>query len=228
MRYQFLKLIFSLRKSPKTEQGSIIVEAVVSMLVLSLGLIGLLPLITISVASRVQSQRVELAVNAARTYIENLRAETIVPPSLTTAKLNTVAGPSGNVLNCQANSYCLSPTVANSALYCVDGDIDGICSNTSSKDMLVQAFAANTATGATVADGYSVGVRVYRANAFTGNQVFLASFSGKAAQRTFGTVNSSGGEPPLYELTTEIATAATNYQALCARVDTLTSITGCQ
>ena len=137
------------------------------------------PTIVLSVATRVQARRVELAVDASKSYIDGVRTSTIIPPPLPSGKtedqlkaydFSQYNAPQQGTLTCNANNYCTSPQTN---LYCIDGDADGSCSNTNSKDMIVQAFRYNKSS-TDPEDGYSLGVRVYRADAFKSGIILKA------------------------------------------------------
>jgi prepilin-type N-terminal cleavage/methylation domain-containing protein len=60
--------------------GYTIIESLVAMIVVSVLMIAIAPVMAFSVATRVQARRVELATQAARTYIDALRTGAIKPP----------------------------------------------------------------------------------------------------------------------------------------------------
>ena len=187
-----------------------------AIVVVSILLLAVSPVIVLSVATRVQSRRVELATQVARTYIDGVRTRAINDPPTITGNLEDYAAPisSGN-LNCVANSYCSSML----DLYCMDFDGSG-CSNSSLKDVVVQAFRVNPAS--TDADqGYRLGLRVYRADAFkdSGSLKKTKQPDGTTLTRQ-ATFTGGLGDPkaPLVEMTTEIVTLKTNYASFCNRL----------
>jgi prepilin-type N-terminal cleavage/methylation domain-containing protein len=233
----------------QSEFGFTIVESLVAIVIVSILITVIAPVITLAVGNRVQAKRVELATQAARTYIDAVEAGTIEPPNQTVT-LNEVddnknfvsqrtlfagvATPSAaGGLPCSANtagnSYCSNSL--NLSLYCIDLDGGG-CSTKSAKDLVVQAFRSVTPIStddnqsvspfSTAADrGYLLGVRVYRSDAFIDDAPILASTPEiKRTQLTF-----SGGlgnrKTPLVEMTTEVVTNKTSFQDFCDRL-------GCQ
>ena len=71
------------KKSTHSNQsGFTIIESLVAIMVISILLIGLSPVIVLSVAARVQSRRVERATEVARTYIDGVRAGSIPAPAV--------------------------------------------------------------------------------------------------------------------------------------------------
>ncbi len=141
------------------QSGFTIVEALMALIIASILLIGLAPIVVLSVASRVQARRVDLGTQAARSYIDGLRAGVILPPSDDTAVFSSpdvgVAALSapptdpGTCLDKNLNSLdCLNPDPNNPPL------------------LYLQAFRNSSPNPVT--QGYCVGVRVYRADAFNG------------------------------------------------------------
>src|SRR4028118_710341 len=65
--------------SQSREGGYTIIESLVAMIVVSVLMIAIAPVMAFSVATRVQARRVELATQAARTYIDALRTGTLRP-----------------------------------------------------------------------------------------------------------------------------------------------------
>jgi len=217
--------------SASSQSGFTIIESLIAIIVVSILMIGLSPVIVLSVATRVQARRVELATQAARDYVDGVRSGAIDPPedviNVDQDSLSTAAAPGTTLPTCgTAGEYCQNDTTA--SLYCVDQDESGGCENNSAKDMIVQAFRSvyEDGNGDVVNDsekGYLLGIRVYRADGFQndGNletgQTQLASTSG---------LRVSDRKDPLFKLTTEIpppiqanpADADSAYQDFCDRL----------
>lgn len=219
-------MILILRKKqqipPSNQSGFTIMEALVAVLVVGILLTAIAPVIVLSVATRVQARRVELASDAAKSYIDGVSSGTIAPPALPSGnssspqELKNYNAPSTGTLNCTANNYCSSP--ANN-LYCIDGDGSG-CSNTSSKDLIIQAFRYNK-DSTDAEDGYSLGLRVYRADAFNNNKVQALKASkdtGYKQQKSFtGGTGLTPIQTPLIEITTDISEKS-GFDDFCARL----------
>ena len=218
-----------------------------AIVVVGILMTAIAPVIVLSVGNRVQARRVELATQAARTYVDGVRSRAIAPPShkiaLNEISENTfnpqrsafasVAVPTslGN-LTCTASTapYCQNDST--SSLYCFDLDGGG-CSSNSAKDMVVQAFRSVTpsstdtgsisASSTNAADsGYLLGVRVYRADAFSDSTSLVKSDpENKRTQATF-TGGLGNRKAPLVEMTTEISTEQTRFRDYCDRLG------GCQ
>jgi prepilin-type N-terminal cleavage/methylation domain-containing protein len=204
-----------------SQEGFTIIESLTALTVVSILLAAIAPVITLSVATRVQARRVELATQAARSYIDRLRTQPNIsaPKSTGSDSLKAYAAPTTTgTLTCTANDYCTVPT--GTSLYCVDFDGSGSCEATSSIDMIVQAFRHNATNNASTSS-YALGVRVYRADAFklsttlsrnnadnNNKKVTQASFTGALGSRT----------APLVEMTTEINNVVPSYDDLCGRL----------
>lgn len=247
-----------------TQSGFTIIEALLAVIVVTVLLVGIAPVIALSVATRVQARRVELATQAARTYINGVRAgQTALP--LKTVPLNEVItdpntgnkefqpgrdtfaqelAPPSSALDAgctpaQAGTYPrlgvpqswrgqpIYPYCENdrtSSLYCVDFDQDGECSSNSSKDMVIQAFRSATPPAASDdgSQGYLLGVRVYRADAFVSGANLKTTRSKEDNREGSKVATYAGGMgerySPLVELTTEIRGSETSYQGLCERL----------
>ncbi|ACC78868.1 hormogonium polysaccharide secretion pseudopilin HpsB [Nostoc punctiforme] len=199
-----------------SEGGFTIIESLVAILVVSILLVAIAPVLSLSVATRVQSRRIELATQAAKSYIDAVKTKKIAAPTSTgTDTLTAYAAPTATgTLTCAANSYCTVPT--GTSLYCVDFDSSGACENTSVTDMIVEGFRYNLASTSAIS-GYALGVRVYRADAFKDSTTLLKNTSTtKTTQATF-----TGGigqrTTPLVEMTTDINDTVPKYSDLCAR-----------
>jgi len=177
------------------DSGYTIIESLVAMIVVSVLMIAIAPVMAYSVATRVQARRVELATQAARTYINALRTGAIEP---TDDRFPSTADP---------------PTITNTL--CID--LGAGCQLGSNKTFLVQGVLQNLADPAPTdptTTGYSLTVRVYRGDAFT------ASGSMKTTQQSVA--NSALGNPkaPLVVMKTEIppTTVPGSYGSLCSRI----------
>ena len=203
------------------EGGFTIIESLVAILVVSILLVAIAPVISLSVATRVQSRRIELATQAARSYIDAVKTKKIPAPVETgaTTTLTTYSAPTstGN-LTCAANSLCTVPT--GSSLYCIDFDATNGCEKASTTDMVVQAFRHNLANSNSnnAANGYALGVRVYRADAFKDSTALLQSTSLPNKKQATFTGGAGQRKAPLVEMTTDINDTVPKYSDLCTRI----------
>ena len=195
--------------SQSRDGGYTIIESLVAMIVVSVLMIAIAPVMAFSVATRVQARRMELATQAARTYIDALRTGALRPPGSTPASLPGFPTPDA-ALAAVPPTIPAAPTDRNQ-LYCGKPDCTG---TTGSQEFLVQGVRP---PGTQPTDtGYSLTIRVYRADA-TGSFV--------TGQQSVA--NSGLGNPkaPLVEMKTQIPPTtdggASAYRSLCART------TGC-
>lgn len=207
-------------QSQNRQAGFTIIESLVAIIVVAILMSAIAPAIVFSVATRVQARRVELATQAARSYLDGIRTGAIAPPEakaqLTTTNyfLNSVSAPTSGSLNCPTgNAYCTTPA----EVYCVDLDGGG-CTTDSFKDFVIQGFRGYlTATTDDPADGYRLGLRVYRADGFKDSGSLL-----KNSTQSPVTAGMGKRKAPLVEMTTQISTSGTSYRDLCTRLG------GCQ
>lgn len=207
--------------SLSSQSGFTIIESLVAIVVVGILLAAIAPVIVLSVATRVQARRVELATNAAKTYIDGVRSRTIPPPPITdtTDSSGNYPAPTLGNLTCNtANTYCSAPATN---LYCVDGDADGSgCTMSSIRDLVIQAFRRNISSTAPQED-YQLGIRIYRADGFASDGTNLLEkapnkqliFTGRVGDR----------KAPLLETTTEISSKVTTFSDFCKRLKPPTS-----
>jgi prepilin-type N-terminal cleavage/methylation domain-containing protein len=216
--------------------GFTIVECLLAIILVGILMTAIAPVVVLSVATRVQARRVEQATMAGRSYIDAVQSGTVKPPGLTvllnenpsgtyTSDRNnfalSIAAPISTPINCpddratNPNSsypYC-APARPN--LYCVDNDGGG-CTSGSPRDYIVQPFRSVVTleldTDGTLKDkgteGYVLGVRVYRADAFDGTntlQTTKGNYDNKVATKVATYAGGKGNQfAPLAEFTTEI------------------------
>lgn len=228
---------------PAGESGFTLIESLVAVVILTIMLVGIAPVIVLATATRIQARRVELATQAARFYIDGVRAGSLPAPNslvelkeidTTTQKFTSkredfakTAAPGQSSLpatcpyNLQSNDkgtkngYCKEiklteakeASATNVSLYCFDGDDQAGCQASSPNDFIVQAYRSVTdKTKATdqgqLNQGYLLGIRVYRADAFKDTGTLLTLYADGVQQRSSGT--SLNPKAPLLEMTTEI------------------------
>jgi len=68
---------------PETQSGFTIIECLLAIILVSILLTAIAPVIALSVATRVQARRVEQATQAAKSYIDGVRAGKIASPAYT-------------------------------------------------------------------------------------------------------------------------------------------------
>ncbi len=216
--------------SQSNQSGFTIIESLIAIIVVTILMVGLAPILTLAVANRVQARRVELATQAAKSYIDGVRSGAIPfgdnpanGENAITADNNKSSGDNlsdvpapitKGKLSCNSpdsKPYCNSPAApTGSIFYCVDGDNPpNDCDSTSNKDFIIQAFGKITTDGNNSVNAaqnylnYSLGVRVYRADAFTSE--FVKGFGKEGTQSTFtGGTGLTATQYPLVQMATEI------------------------
>ncbi len=216
------------------ESGFTIIESLVALLVVAILLTAIAPVIVLATATRVQSRRVELATQAAKTYIDSVRTGAIAAPSVivslavpTALAPRKVAGTGSTPGDYLINSTDeMPPPTSSTGLYCftMNGNITTTDCTDKPFEFYIQA-AQIKVTGSQANDGYRLGIRVYRANAdFT--KPLTVSDDTKKTQKTF-TGGLGDRQAPLIEMTTDIGNSTTSFQALCKRLGIATNET-CQ
>jgi prepilin-type N-terminal cleavage/methylation domain-containing protein len=216
--------------NPSSQAGFTIVESLLAIILVSILLAAIAPVLVLATANRVQAKRVELATNAAKAYVDGVRAGTIdVSDVLNSNRELAEIGPpnSAGRLTCQANKDCDVPAPRpNYKLFCVDGEGDGACTNNSLKDMLVQVSAyqqtSTTSTSTNPNSGFQLGIRVYRADAFQDSAPLKSSVNNARNNRRAQATTFTGGlgdrKAPQIEMQTEIVTDSTKYTDYCGRI----------
>lgn len=173
------------------------------------------PVVVISVAARVQAKRVERATEAAKTYIDSVRSGKTPAPNVRVGAAPTATKGSESFLDkalppspakfseaCKSILSSASGWSSDSGFYYVDLDKSAGCSTNSSTDLVIQAFR----TAGDSDQGYRLGVRVYRADAFRGSGPSKKITKEQAALKgTLGT-----RDVPLVTMITDIAPLADN------------------
>jgi prepilin-type N-terminal cleavage/methylation domain-containing protein len=204
--------------SQSQDGGYTIIESLVAMIVVSVLMIAIAPVMAFSVATRVQARRVELATQAARTYIDALRTGAIKP------------GVPGFPIRVLAGDLADAPVPPVGDTYCVDMDGDTTpqpCDKSSNKDFRVQGAWLNTdvTTGSDpTSKGYQLLVRVYRADSFDGT-LNLKPPRNATKQSVVGS-GLGDRTMPVVEMSTQIppTTGETSpYESLCARLKNTTN-----
>jgi prepilin-type N-terminal cleavage/methylation domain-containing protein len=236
-KYQFklVILIINMKLSPllpnsikSNQSGFTIIESLMAIVVVGILLAGISPVIILSTATRVQARRVELATQAAKAFVDGIRAGTLPDPIIDSGlKLDAATSTNTRTIDANSNKYLLSanaPTSSNS-LYCFNKDSKINLPNCTSNSFYIQAIRlAVDPSKPDEGEGYRLGIRVYRSDAFEGSGSLkrTADDGGKGkAQSTF-TGGLGDRKAPLLEMTTEIVRGQPSYNAMCARLG------GCQ
>jgi prepilin-type N-terminal cleavage/methylation domain-containing protein len=196
------------KSKPSRDGGYTIIESLVAMVVVAVLMIAIAPVMAFSVATRVQARRVELATQAARTYIDALRTGAINPdvpgfPIQAPGNLEDASVPSG--VN---DTYCVN----------LDGSD---CTNLTNKNKAFRVQGAwlnqNAANEAELkSKGYQLLVRVYRADSFDPGVTLRPPKDAKQS-----VVGSGLGDKtiPVVEMSTEIpAIGNSSYKSILDRL----------
>ncbi|PSB36850.1 prepilin-type cleavage/methylation domain-containing protein [filamentous cyanobacterium Phorm 46] len=200
--------------SQSRDGGYTIIESLVAMIVVSVLMIAIAPVMAFSVATRVQARRVELATQAARTYIDALRVGALASPT---------PGPAGQGFPIQVDenvANAIAPT-SSSNLYPLDMDGGGF-STTSSTDFYVQGAWLNPSNPPDpTKTGYELMVRVYRADSFASGVTLKQNPKSEKKQSVVGS-GLGDRTMPVVEMTTQIpptTKGASAYRSLCDRTN---------
>jgi type II secretory pathway pseudopilin PulG len=183
------------------------------MIVVSVLMIAIAPVMAFSVATRVQAKRIEMATQAAKTYIEALRSGALKKGG--TIKGFPIQYPTDNNLE-----NTTAPTKIED-LYCIDKDDNQTCTPDSNQDFVVQGYYFNNTTADPAKTGYSLIVRVYRANSFASGVGPLKTQKELNAQQGTTTAGLGNLRAPLVEMRTEIGASDRQgaYNSLCTRIN---------
>jgi len=186
------------------QSGFTIIESLVAILMVTILLAAIAPVIVLSAATRLQAKRIEVAVDAAKKYIDGLRSGEITAPSAASSNISSVTPPPGGSLTCASNSYCTAPSASNYSLFCVN-DVDSSgCTSSVLKGFVIQAFRYNPSSSST-STVYQLGVRVYRPDAFADSTTLKTSSNTNGVKSSTYTGGLGDRKAPLLEMTTDIS-----------------------
>jgi len=207
------------------EAGYTIIESLVAMIVVSVLMIAIGPVMAFSVATRVQAKRIEMATQAATTYIEALRSGALQPPVGSNKNEFPAKYPTANL----EASPAPGPDIKD--LYCIDKDENPECQAQSNQDLVVQGYYYNNLPTNTnpARTGYSLIVRVYRASSFASGVGQLKTQTDLKAQQGSTTSGLGNIRAPLVEIRTEIGASDRQgaYNNLCTRIK-IPNAKGCE
>ncbi|MEH2310367.1 MAG: hormogonium polysaccharide secretion pseudopilin HpsB [Nostoc sp.] len=232
------------------ESGFTIIESLIALLVVAILLTAIAPVIVLATATRVQSRRVELSTQAAKTFIDGIRTGAITAPSTvitlaaptsaaprrvsdvaavaavaatgTTPATPAIPAVTGRPQDYLINTTNMAAPTSATGLYCFNKNGQLNPPDCTSDLFYIQAGRIVQSTG--VNDGYRLGIRVYRADADF--PLTASTIDTKNTQTPF-TGGLGSRKAPLIEMTTDIGNSTTTFQALCQRLGTATNQT-CQ
>lgn len=204
------------------DAGFTIMESLIAMVVVSSLMLAISPVLILSASTRVQSRRVELSAQIARSFIDGVRSGRIKAEDITTVNININqnALSSRNITN-STDGYLISsasmaaPT-SEAGLYCVqsDGTIQPPENNCENRLFFIQA-SRTSINGSDPKDGYRLAVRVYRRDIDFRKPVLANTNTTKNTQAVVGSGNR---QAPLVEIIADIANNNTSFTDLCNRL----------
>lgn len=204
------------------DAGFTIMESLIAMVVVSSLMLAISPVLILSASTRVQSRRVELSAQIARSFIDGVRSGRITAEDITPVNININqnALSSRNITN-STDGYLISsasmaaPT-SEEGLYCVqsDGTIQPPENNCENRLFYIQA-GRTSINGSGTNDGYRLAVRVYRRDIEFHEPVVT-----NATRKMQGVVTAGSGDKqaPLVEIIADIANNNTSFTDLCNRL----------
>ncbi|MBD2389457.1 hormogonium polysaccharide secretion pseudopilin HpsB [Aphanizomenon flos-aquae NRERC-008] len=207
------------------DAGFTIMESLIAMVVVSSLMLAISPVLILSASTRVQSRRVELSAQIARSFIDGVRSGRIKAEDITTVNININqnALSSRNITN-STDGYLISsasmaaPTSETKKyLYCVQSDgtiLPPDCSSNQNNLFYIQAGRTSINNSGTN-DGYRLAVRVYRKDIDFDKTVLANTNNTKNTQAVVGSGNK---QAPLVEIIADIANNNTSFTDLCNRL----------
>lgn len=207
------------------DAGFTIMESLIAMVVVSSLMLAISPVLILSASTRVQSRRVELSAQIARSFIDGVRSGRIKAEDITTVNININqnALSSRNITN-STDGYLISsasmaaPTSETKKdLYCVQSDgtiLPPDCSSNQNNLFYIQA-GRTSINNSDPKDGYRLAVRVYRKDIDFEKTVLANTNTTKNTQAVVGSGNK---QAPLVEIIADIANNNTSFTDLCNRL----------
>lgn len=210
-----------LKKRASSDSGLTLLECLVAISVIALTSALIAPVMVLSVATRVQNQKAEQALQLARGEVDRIRliverqstytsADLKLFEDSTTAPLRgTVANPSSTDISsissptslANVSTWSADTYVPTSALVAKEIDSNG----DSTPDFIIQSFRSEAVSLDTMPVAFDMGVRVYDYDAVTADDGSLISGLGTtAASLGFTSGEGQRGQRPLAVLYTQI------------------------
>ncbi|MEM7726653.1 MAG: hormogonium polysaccharide secretion pseudopilin HpsB [Cyanobacteria bacterium P01_A01_bin.45] len=217
MSFFFQKLLLKRSKTNSEESGFTIIESLIAIIVVAILMTAIAPAIVLSTATRVQARRVEMATQAARSFIDGLRTGKVDSSNIQDININASESRkiSSNSLDYLITANQMQLPRNTSGLYCFNKDstFENPGSGCTSDLFYIQA-ARIRVTGSDPEDGYRLAIRIYREDTEFNR---IQDPNDREKQSTF-TGGLGSRRKPLMEITTEIANDDTSFDALCQRL----------
>lgn len=197
-----------------SQEGYTLLEGLMAVVVVSVLLVAIGPVIAFSVGTRVQAKRVELATQAAKSYIDWVKtAPDATEIKERSPKQTALTAPATGDLTGDCTSkdgYCTT----DKKLYCVNLDETPGCQTKSPVDMVVQPIITKITDATTPEKGYQMMVGVYRANSFSSGITLKAATKSDSL-----TTNALGDRSlPLVVMKTEVLPPGATFEDLQKRL----------
>ncbi len=204
-------IVLKPKLSKSSESGYSLIESLIAIIVVSVLMVSVAPMIALSVGTRAQAKRLELASQAGKAYVDFLRANStseVIPgsnPPETYAEKNAPSNTNATQAPTQGDFVAdVEGYVDNTnTLYCINFDENSGCQSNSLVDMVVQPVRVNN--GANANAGYNLLVRVYRADAFSSNDPLQTEGQNSAITNAIGDRTA-----PMIQFTTSISSTGDN------------------
>ena len=175
MRKQDTRLLL-IKYLLSTQAGFSLIESLVAVVVVSILLAAIVPMVVLSTASRIQARRVDLATQAARSYVDGVRANVIniIDPVASFPYIDDTS----NWVGTSRSQYFQSVPAPTNATVSTLNLLPGIKVDTNGdgfsvddpQDLVIQPMRSGAANGNNLdSQGFYMAVRVYRADAFVAN-----------------------------------------------------------
>jgi prepilin-type N-terminal cleavage/methylation domain-containing protein len=208
------------------DAGFTIMESLIAMVVVSSLMLAISPVLILSASTRVQSRRVELSAQIARSFIDGVRSGRITAEDITPVNININqnALSSRNITN-STDGYLISSAsmpapISGERLYCVQSDgtiLPPDCSSNQNNLFYIQARRTRI-NGSDPKDGYRLAVRVYRQDIEFDNPDRPVLANTNNTKNTQAVVGSGNKQAPLVEIIADIANNNTSFTDLCNRL----------
>ncbi|MEM7554896.1 MAG: hormogonium polysaccharide secretion pseudopilin HpsB [Cyanobacteria bacterium P01_A01_bin.84] len=218
----FLKQI--LLKTNKTnsendsgESGFTIIESLIAIVVVAILMTAIAPVIVFSTATRVQARRVEMATQAARSFIDALRTEKVDSSKIETIQVNGLAS---RKISSNSGDYLIDtnemklPT-NKTKLYCFNKDSTFGEPGCTSDLFYIQAARISVTNSTQPKDGYRLAIRIYRHDTEFTKIKQQDEYRKKQSTATGGL---GSRLRPLLQMSTDISGDDTSFEALCQRL----------
>jgi prepilin-type N-terminal cleavage/methylation domain-containing protein len=200
------------------DAGFTIMESLIAMVVVSSLMLAISPVLILSASTRVQSRRVELSSQIARSFIDGVRSGRIKAPDTTTSLTASASrNITGNTNDYLSASMAAPTSETKKDLYCVQSDgtiLPPDCSSNQNNLFYIQA-GRTSINNSDPKDGYRLAVRVYRKDIDFDKTVLANTNTTKNTQAVVGSGNK---QAPLVEIIADIANNNTSFTDLCNRL----------